>query len=46
MVIVEVLSGKTYPIEILPVESRDYKLISKSRYFFDWKEEKNQEVYN
>jgi hypothetical protein len=45
MVIVEVLTGKTYPIEILPVESRDYKLISKSRYFFDWKEEKNQEVY-
>jgi hypothetical protein len=45
MVIVEVLTGKAYPIEVLPVESGDYKSFSKSRYFFDWKEEKNQEVY-
>jgi hypothetical protein len=45
MVIVELLSGKTYPIEVLPVESGDYKFFSKSRYFFDWKEENNQEVY-
>ena len=45
MNIVELLTGKVYPIEILPVEVTDYKLLSKSRYFFDWTEEKKQEVY-
>lgn len=45
MNIVEVSTGKIYPIEVIPVEIKDYKLLTKSRYFFDWKEEKNQEVY-
>ncbi len=45
MNIVEVLTGKIYPIEISTVESSDYKSLSKTRYFFDWKEEKKQEIY-
>lgn len=45
MNIVEILTGTTYQIEILPVEDIDYKLITKSRYFFNWKEENKYEVY-
>lgn len=45
MHIVEVSTGKKCPIEILPLENSDYKLLSKTRYFFDWKEESGQEIY-
>ncbi len=45
MNIVEVLTGITYQIDILPVDESDYKLLKKDRYFFSWKEEKYQEVY-
>ncbi len=45
MTITEVSTGKVYPIEVLPVESSDYKTLSKARYFFDWKDERNEEVY-
>ena len=34
MNIVEVSTGNIYPIEVLPVENTDYKLLTKSRYFF------------
>ncbi len=45
MNIVEVSTGKIYPIEILPIENTDYKLLLKTRYFFDWKKERDQEIY-
>lgn len=45
MVVVEVLTGKTHPVEILPVENTDYPSLSKTRYAFDWKKEKKEEVY-
>lgn len=45
MNIVEVSTGKIYPIEILPVRNLDYRFLSKSRYFFDWKKESKEEVY-
>lgn len=45
MNIVEVLSGKICPVDILPVEKTDYKRITKSRYFFDWKPEANYDVF-
>ncbi len=45
MNIVELSTGEIFPIEILPLESADYKLLTKERYFFDWKEEKEQSVY-
>jgi hypothetical protein len=45
MNIVEVLTGNICPIEVLPVTNTDFTSISKARYFFDWKEEKKEEVY-
>ncbi len=45
MTIKEIATNKVFPIEIIPVEKSDYKSLIKSRYFFDWKEEQNQEVY-
>jgi hypothetical protein len=45
MNIIEVSTGKTCTIEVLSVESTDYKLLTKARYFFDWNEEKGQEIY-
>lgn len=45
MNIVEILTGEIYPIEVLPVENIDYKSLTKTRYFFNWKEERKHEVY-
>ena len=45
MKIVETSTGKEYPVEILPVESEDFNSLGKVRYFFDWRIERNQEVY-
>ena len=45
MKIVDTSTGKAYPAEILPVESADFKSLGKDRYFFDWRIERNQEVY-
>ena len=38
-------TGEKHLVNILPVEIEDYKSLKKVRYFFDWKTEKNQEVY-
>lgn len=45
MKIIEASTGKKYPVEILPVESDDFKMLLKSRYYFDWEIERNKEVY-
>jgi len=45
MKIIEVSTGKEYPIEIVAIETTDFKLLRKDRYFFDWSIERNQEVY-
>jgi hypothetical protein len=45
MRIIEVSTNKEYSVEIVPVESNDYKSLKKDRYFFDWKTEKKEEVY-
>ncbi len=45
MKIKEVSTGKDFQTEIIPVEKSDYKSLVKSRYFFDWKQEQNEEVY-
>ena len=45
MKIEETSTGKEYPVEILPIESEDFKSLGKVRYFFDWRIERNQEVY-
>ncbi|MCF8239575.1 MAG: hypothetical protein K9I85_15540 [Saprospiraceae bacterium] len=45
MTVVEVLTGEIYLVEVLPVEDTDYNSLSKTRYFFNWKEERTEEVY-
>lgn len=45
MKIIEISTGKEYSVEILPVESNEFETLPKERYFFDWKIERNKEVY-
>lgn len=45
MKIIDRSTGRKHSIDILPVEIDDFKTLQKDRYFFDWKIEKNQEVY-
>lgn len=45
MKIIDMSTGKKYSVEILPVESVDFKSLRRDRYFFDWKIERNQEIY-
>ena len=48
MVIIDTKTGKSHQIEIKQVEERDFNLLpvlTKKRYFFNWKEEKGGEVY-
>lgn len=44
MTITEVKSDKEYEIDISPVEHIDFKSITKKKYFFDWKLEKEFEI--
>jgi ribosomal protein S6E (S10) len=45
MKIIDISTGEKHSVEILPVEIDEFKTLRKDRYFFDWKIEKNQEVY-
>jgi len=45
MNIVEISTGRKFTTSILPVEPADYKLLRKKRYYFEWNEERKQEVY-
>jgi hypothetical protein len=45
MYVIELSTNSFHPVEVIPVESSDYKLFLKKRYFFDWSEEKGNEVY-
>lgn len=45
MNIIEISSGKNHSVEIKPIEDGDYKTLGKRRFFFDWKTEKEYEVY-
>ena len=38
-------SGELIQVEILPMMANDFKAITKKRYYFNWKLEKDQEVY-
>jgi hypothetical protein len=40
MAIIEVATGKKLIASISPLEDKDFKQITKKRYFFDWKKEK------
>jgi hypothetical protein len=45
MVIVERANGKRHLIRIEPLIFQDYNRLTKSRYFFDWKTEKEYETF-
>jgi hypothetical protein len=45
MIIVETKTGNAHKVVVKPVERSDFKNLNKSRYFFDWKKEKGQELY-
>lgn len=45
MKIIDISTGEKHPIDILPVEIEEFQALKKDRYFFDWRIEKNQEVY-
>jgi hypothetical protein len=45
MYVFDTSSGKRFKVEILPLESVDFKSITKKRYFFDWKLELGYEIY-
>jgi hypothetical protein len=45
MIIIDTSTGEKHLVDILLVENNEFKTLRKNRYFFDWKIEKNQEVY-
>ncbi|MFC2080409.1 N-acetyltransferase [Bacteroidota bacterium] len=45
MNVIETSSGNNLSVDIKPIEDGDYKTLSKSRFFFDWKVEQEYEVY-
>ena len=45
MYIIESSIGKRHKVIIEPLEDRDFEGLDEDRYFFDWKIERNQEVY-
>ena len=45
MLIKEKSTEKLHPVVIEPVTEKDYKQITKKRYFFNWKKEKAHSVY-
>ncbi|MFY8110044.1 MAG: N-acetyltransferase [Bacteroidia bacterium] len=45
MFVFDTSSGERFKVEILPLESVDFKSITKKRYFFDWKLELGYEIY-
>lgn len=45
MFIVDKETGESHRVEISPVSEDDYKVITKSKFWFDWKVEKNYHVY-
>lgn len=45
MTIIDTSTGEKHSVDILPVEIDEFKTLRKERYFFDWKIEKNHEVF-
>lgn len=45
MNIIEVATGQKYLVEIAPIENSDFKRISVSRYYFDWRQEADFEIF-
>lgn len=45
MLVLDTSTGVMHEIEIIPLEEADYKRLSKEKYYFDWKTEREYEVY-
>jgi len=45
MIVKDSKTGEKHKVEIKLLEDSEFKKLTKKRYFFDWKEERNQEVY-
>lgn len=45
MYLIERCNGQKHPVKVDRVEDEDYKSITKKRYFFNWKTEKENDVY-
>ncbi|MEQ9097933.1 MAG: N-acetyltransferase [Imperialibacter sp.] len=45
MVVIDTGTGASHKVEIEPVDDRDFASLTKARYFFDWKQEKQFEMY-
>ena len=45
MIVIETETGLPHKVVIEPVERDDFKVLTKKRYFFDWKEERDHDLY-
>ncbi|WP_445735497.1 N-acetyltransferase [Mariniflexile sp.] len=45
MMVIGSSSGKTHKVEIISVVEQDFSSITKTRYWFHWKEEKDNNIY-
>lgn len=45
MYIIDVIRGEQIEVEIISIEPQDFKKITKKEYFFNWKLEKDFEIY-
>jgi len=45
MIIIDTETGQSHKVVIEPVESGDFKILTKKRYFFDWREEIDYEIF-
>jgi hypothetical protein len=45
MIVVDTVTSERHQVEIEPVGKGDYQIITKSKYSFNWKDEKNQKVF-
>ncbi|WP_339787506.1 N-acetyltransferase [uncultured Imperialibacter sp.] len=45
MVVIDTGTGASHKVEIEPVDDRDFASLTKAKYFFDWKQEKEFEMY-
>ncbi|RYM30854.1 N-acetyltransferase [Brumimicrobium glaciale] len=43
--VTNIASGESHRIEIIPVVGEDFGSITKERFWFNWNEEKNNEIY-
>ncbi|MEQ8809003.1 MAG: N-acetyltransferase, partial [Imperialibacter sp.] len=45
MVVIDTGTGASHKVEIEPVDDRDFASLTNARYFFDWRQEKEFEIY-